>query len=69
VNTLAANAFASNVLPIVRQMQAAGAKTFAELATGLNTRGVPTARGKNWHAMTVRNLLARGVGQFVIASK
>ena len=59
VNTLAANAFASNVLPIVRQMQASGARTFADLATGLNNRGIPTARGKNWHAMTVRNLMAR----------
>ena len=59
VNTRVANAFASNVLPIVRQMQASGARTLAELATGLNNRGVPTARGKHWHPMTVRNLLAR----------
>jgi len=37
--------------------------TLAELATGLNNRRVQTARGGTWHAMTVRNLLARGVRQ------
>jgi len=63
VNTLAADSFASNVLPLVRQMQASGAKSLAELAAGLNNRSVQTARGGVWHAMTVRNLLARGVGQ------
>ena len=63
-NTLAADSFASNVLPLVRQMQASGAKSLAELAAGLNNRGVQTARGGVWHPMTVRNLLARGVGQW-----
>ncbi len=61
-NTLVADSFAENVLPLVRQMQAGGARTLAELAAGLNNRGVQTARGCTWHAMTVRNLLARGVG-------
>ena len=59
----AADAFAANVLPVVRQMQASGITTLAELATALNTRGIPTARGGIWHAMTVRNLLQRGVGR------
>lgn len=62
-NTLVADSFAANVLPLVRQMQASGARTLAELATRLNNRGVQTARGGAWHPMTVRNLLARGVGQ------
>jgi len=44
-------------------MQASGSKSLAEFAAGLNNRGVQTARGGVWHAMTVRNLLARGVGQ------
>ncbi len=60
---LAADDFAANVLPVVRQMQATGATTLAAIAAALNTRGIPTARGGAWHAMTVRNLLARGLGQ------
>jgi len=59
---LAADNFAANVLPVVRQMQANGAVTLAELASSLNNRGVQTARGGTWHPMTVKNLLARGVG-------
>lgn len=58
-NTQAADTFAANVLPVVRQIQATGAATLAELAASLNSRHVPTARGGTWHAMTVRNLLAR----------
>jgi DNA invertase Pin-like site-specific DNA recombinase len=60
VNRKAADAFAANVLPIVRQIQAAGATTFRAIAAALNDRGVRTARGGAWHDSTVRNLLARG---------
>ena len=55
-----ADAFAANVLPIVRQLQAAGVVTFRAIAKELNERGVRTARGGDWHDSTVRNLLARG---------
>ena len=58
-NREAADAFAANVLPIVRQIQAAGATTFRAIAAALNDRGVRTARGGTWHDSTVRNLLAR----------
>ena len=58
-NREAAEAFAANVLPIVRQIQAAGATTFRSVANALNDRGVRTARGGAWHDSTVRNLLAR----------
>jgi DNA invertase Pin-like site-specific DNA recombinase len=61
VNRQAADAFAANVLPIVRQIQAAGATTSRAIAAALNDRGVRTARGGAWHDSTVRNLLARGV--------
>jgi DNA invertase Pin-like site-specific DNA recombinase len=54
-----ADAFAANVLPIVRQIQAAGVTTARAIATALNDRGVRTARGGEWHDSTVRNLLAR----------
>jgi DNA invertase Pin-like site-specific DNA recombinase len=56
---LAADAFAANVLPIVRQMQAAGLTTLAQIADVLNARGIRTARGGAWHPSTVHNLLAR----------
>ena len=58
-NREAADAFAANVLPIVQQIQAAGATTFRAIAAALNDRGVRTARGGAWHDSTLRNLLAR----------
>jgi DNA invertase Pin-like site-specific DNA recombinase len=58
-NRKAADAFAANVLPIVKQIQAAGATTHRAIAQALNDRGVRTARGGDWHDSTVRNLLAR----------
>jgi len=57
-----APAFAANVLPIVRQIEAAGAKTIRAIAKALNARGVHTARGGDWHGSTVGNLLARTPG-------
>ena len=58
-NRAAADQFAANVLPIVRHIEAAGAKTPRAIAAALNARGVRTARGGLWHDSTVRNLLAR----------
>jgi DNA invertase Pin-like site-specific DNA recombinase len=58
-NRKVADAFAANVLPIVRQIQAAGTTTHRAIALALNDRGVRTARGGEWHDSTVRNLLAR----------
>ena len=59
----AADAFAANTLPLVRQMQARGVTTLAGLAAELNSRAVPTPRGAKWHSTSVKNLLARGVGR------
>jgi DNA invertase Pin-like site-specific DNA recombinase len=58
-NRTAADAFAANVLPIVRQIEAAGASTHRAIAAALNARGIRTARGGAWYDSTVRNLLAR----------
>ena len=55
----AANVFAANVLPVVRQIQAAGVTTHRAIAEALNARGSRTAWGGHWHVSTVRNLLAR----------
>ena len=54
-----AYAFAANVLPVVRDLQAAGVVTVRAIAEALNLRGIRTARGGDWHGSTVRNLLAR----------
>ena len=58
-NRAAADAFAANVLPIVRQIEASGVKGHRAIAAALNARGVRTARGGDWHPTTVRNLLVR----------
>ena len=60
-NRTAADAFAANVLPIVRQIEAAGATTHRAIAAALNARGIRTARAGAWHDSTVRNLLAREI--------
>ena len=57
-NRKAADAFAANVLPIVRQIQAAGI-TAAWRRQGAERSRHPTARGGEWHSSAVRNLLAR----------
>jgi DNA invertase Pin-like site-specific DNA recombinase len=58
-NRAAAVAFAGNVLPIVREIEASGARTLRAIAASLNARGIRTARGGDWHASTVANLLGR----------
>ena len=62
-NRVTADAFAANVLPVIRQMQISGLTTLAEIAAALNARGIPAARGGVWHPMTVSNLLKRGAGK------
>ena len=54
-----ADRFAANVLPIIREAQKAGASTLRQIADALNARGIPTARGGQWHAKSVSNILER----------
>jgi Recombinase len=49
-----------NVLPVIREAQKAGATTLRDIAKALNARGVATARGGQWHAKSVSNILERG---------
>ena len=58
-NEAAADQHAANVLPIIRQIKRAGAATLREVADALNARGVRTARGGQWYATTVSNVLHR----------
>src|SRR5258707_14386241 len=57
--TASADKFAANVLPIIREAQKAGATTLRDIAAALNARGVATARGGQWHATSVSNILER----------
>ena len=50
---------AANVLPIIAEVRRAGATTLRQIADALNSRGVSTPRGGQWHATSVRNVLAR----------
>ncbi|MEH2571655.1 recombinase family protein [Bradyrhizobium sp. AZCC 1708] len=54
-----ADRFAANVLPIIREAQKAGATSLREIAEALNARGIGTARGGQWHAKSVSNILER----------
>jgi hypothetical protein len=47
------------VLPIIREVQASGARTLAAIADALNARGVPTSRGGSRTCMTVKRVLDR----------
>jgi DNA invertase Pin-like site-specific DNA recombinase len=54
-----ADRYAANVLPIIREAQKAGARTLREIAEALNARGIATARGGQWYAQSVANILGR----------
>lgn len=55
----AANVFAANVVPLIREIQATGATTLRAIAAELTRRNVRTARGGVWSAGAVRSLLLR----------
>lgn len=54
-----ADRYAANVLPIIREAQKAGASTLRQIADVLNARGIPTARGGQWYAQSIANILER----------
>jgi DNA invertase Pin-like site-specific DNA recombinase len=58
-NAAAADRFAANVAPVIRQIRASGATSLRAVAAALNARGVPTARGGQWNAMQVLSVLRR----------
>lgn len=50
---------AENASAVIAQLQRAGVLTYAALADGLNARAIPTPRGGQWHASSVRNVMLR----------
>jgi DNA invertase Pin-like site-specific DNA recombinase len=57
--TAQAIARAADVLPIIADIQAGGAKSLREIAAELNARGIPTARGGQWSATQVQRVMVR----------
>jgi len=63
-NMATADQFAANVAPVIRDIEHAGVTTLQGIANALNARGIRTARGRQWYATTVKNVLQRaGVEQ------
>lgn len=44
---------------ILRQLQQQGIQGYSALAKALNERGISSARGGEWHATSVRNILVK----------
>jgi DNA invertase Pin-like site-specific DNA recombinase len=59
----AADQHAANIRPIIREAQKAGATTLRAVAEALSARGISTARGGSWHAMSVKNMLERPIAR------
>lgn len=47
----------AEILPIIKEVQKDGNRTYQEIANQLNKRNIPTARGGKWHATSVRNIM------------
>lgn len=62
-----ADTHASNVMPLIAEIQRAGLFTYREIAKALNVRGIRSARGGQWHPGTVRNILLRTAAASVAA--
>jgi hypothetical protein len=60
-----ADKHAANILPIIKEAQRAGATTLRQIAEALNARGVATARGGQWHATSVKDMLDRAMSTHV----
>jgi DNA invertase Pin-like site-specific DNA recombinase len=54
-----AEARAADLSDIVKELQASGATSLRAIAEGLNTRGIPTARGGKWSSVQVMRVLER----------
>lgn len=57
-NSRKADQHAANILPIIHDLAGQGA-SLRSIASELNRRQIRTARGGQWHAATVRNMLMR----------
>src|SRR5262249_6153116 len=51
---------ARDLIPIIQEIRASGATSLRQSGQGLRERGIPSARGGDWSASAVRNVLRRG---------
>jgi len=58
VRSAAAQRRASDLQPVIAELRSAGAVSLAQIAAGLNQRGIPTARGGEWSPVQVMRVLA-----------
>ena len=56
-----ADAFAKQLLPVIRDIQQGGARSLRAIAKALEARGVPTVRGGQWTPVQVSAVLRRGL--------
>lgn len=54
-----ANGRASDLAPIIAELQTSGATSLRQIAAGLNNRGIQTARGSGWSAVQVQRAISR----------
>jgi DNA invertase Pin-like site-specific DNA recombinase len=58
-----ADAFAANVRPIIREIQNSGIGSLRGVAKALIARGIKIARGGEWSAVQVSDILERETGR------
>ena len=56
-NRMKADRFAANVLPVVRELQANGLKSYLAIARELERRGIKTARGGDSYPVQAANIV------------
>lgn len=49
---------ARDLAPVIAELRESGASSFAQIAAGLNERGIPTARGSEWSPAQVYRVMA-----------
>jgi DNA invertase Pin-like site-specific DNA recombinase len=54
-----AERYCANVLPVIQEIQASGAKSLRAVARALAARGIATARGGAWTPVQVSDILRR----------
>jgi DNA invertase Pin-like site-specific DNA recombinase len=57
VRTAKAQAHAADIMPIITEIKSVGVGSLRQIATALNERGIPAARGGEWSAIQVRRVI------------
>jgi len=59
VRSKASAQFVLNLIPVIQQIRESGFTSLREVAGALNARGIPSARGGEWHPTQVKRVLER----------